>query len=357
MDVDRQRAEAILAKNWKFVKKEKLAKAISGGLSKPITELIQSKRSAPYKYVLLAQVLAKATNSELDIHFIQEKSGMGAFDARSFTKEVVVPFNRRNSNVLGTSGDPYVSNPLRVSEISLKHLKNLRDKQGWKNLHRVVNQVEKTDDPGYTKKVLLQILIEIRNRLASIKVAYPKPRRISLPDSLQLIHKYTAVASGGARPMVVACALFRAFGETFDSYDTVDTAKPTEADRPSRRVADIQCYAGEKILLAAEVKDRQITFSDAQDTFDKARENEIFELYFVSPGISDKKKLTSYAKKQFESGFNLYFLRLTTLAKVILSMTGEDGRARFLKAMREVLEEFQFSYEDRKSWADFLSKV
>ena len=57
----------------------------------------------------------------------------GAWDARSFAKDVIVPWEIENNHFLGESGDPYVSKPLRRSRLDDQQTK-VRDKGIGKSL-------------------------------------------------------------------------------------------------------------------------------------------------------------------------------------------------------------------------------
>ena len=60
-----------------------------------------------YHYVLPTQLLSKAVEPTRDCRSIQVAYGKaGAFDARSIAHKVIVPFDKRNYNVLGGYTEP-----------------------------------------------------------------------------------------------------------------------------------------------------------------------------------------------------------------------------------------------------------
>ena len=116
-------AREILRVEWAKISALAEAKKLKDWLSNPkLLEAVNLSTNSPtktYRYVLPTQVLSKLADSSLDSRCLQaSRGGYGAFDARTVAHEVIVPFDQQNENVLGGSQEPYVSNPLRVSEVS-----------------------------------------------------------------------------------------------------------------------------------------------------------------------------------------------------------------------------------------------
>ena len=91
-------------------------------------ELLESIRlsvnsnTKTYRYVLPTQLLAKIADPALDCRSLQAGADRtGSFDARTIAHQVIVPFDQANDRVLGGSPEPYVNNPVRVSEVSERH--------------------------------------------------------------------------------------------------------------------------------------------------------------------------------------------------------------------------------------------
>ena len=88
-----------------------------------------------------------------------------------------------------------------------------------------------------------QILFEIYNLLAEVKVVYPTPNRISLDGTHEIVQKYLAEKSGGDRMEALTTALFQTIGVRFKLFDEVRREKVNSADRSSGMSADIECLA------------------------------------------------------------------------------------------------------------------
>jgi len=359
------RTSQLLNEAWKEI--VKLAKAgklddclSEKGLIAAVRESVNS-RTKSYRYVLPTQVLAKVADSSLDCCCLQaSRGGAGAFDARTIAHKVVVPFDQANENVLGGSSEPYVNNPLRVQEVSPKFRKPQRDPEGWDHLCEVLEAVERKRDHQFTRKVLKQILIEVYRRLSSVHVAYPVPRRISLQKTLELIEKFTLEHSGGDRLLALASAVFITIGKHFGLFSQVRRAKITAADVASGMLADLECLDSRgEIVLAVEVKDRQITVSHLKGKMRNIREKQVSEIFFIAQGIAraDTNEVLKFQQNEFASGQNLYILDLPTLAQVTLALVGEKGRHAFLLQTANQLDQYQSDIAHRRAWATLLSSV
>ena len=105
-------AKELLAEEWNRALQEN-----APGLDPLIDELANSKVKS-IRYALITQILGKLADPKRSVLAIQLGDGSeGAWDARSFAKEVIVPWEFENKHFLGGSGEPYVSKPLRRSRL------------------------------------------------------------------------------------------------------------------------------------------------------------------------------------------------------------------------------------------------
>ena len=175
-----------------------------------IKELINSRTKA-LRYAILTQVLAKALDPSINCLAIQAKAPVtGAFDARSFCKKVVVPFERGQlNNILGASSDPYVGKPLRHSMITLDIIDQIKDKKGWKILYTILQKVEEKNDSKFTLSLLKQVLLEIRKLLLKQVVSPPILSFITTEELKEVLVSYLNKPSQGLRPQAVVYAFSR----------------------------------------------------------------------------------------------------------------------------------------------------
>ena len=275
----------ILDKAWGDV----VAKAEAGNLDEPsvdkklaaaIRQAINSTTKT-YRYVLPTQLTAKLADHRLDSRCLQAtRSGRGAFDARTIAHQVIVPFDQANHDVLGGSPEPYVNNPLRVPEISASYRAAQKNKTDWDLLVRVLSEVEKKNTRKFTRLIFFQTLIEIYRRLSTTRVSYPAPRRISLDNTMDLLNTFLASHSGGDRLLAVTASLFVIIGQRFRLYADVRRRTITTADRPAGMLADLECVAENgEIVIAVEVKDRQLTISQLRTKIPEMRKRRISEIF------------------------------------------------------------------------------
>jgi hypothetical protein len=321
-----------------------------------------NSKTKTYRYVLPTQLLAKVVDPSLDSRCLQlARGGKGAFDARSLCHKIIVPFDKANHNVLGGSGEPYASNPVRIPEISRAHRSQQKNEEGWDDLCLVLDEVEKRQSPGFTKSVFLFVMEQVFLRLGDTVISYPLPRRVSKQRSQWVIAEFLADPSGGDRPLAVASALFATIGARFFLFRDIKRAKITAADAPSGMVADIECLdKSGRIVLAVEVKDRALTVSHIQDKLPGLRSRQVSEIFFLAEkGVkpTDESKVEALVEREFSTGQNIYIFTVQSLADVLLALVGEDGRTQFLRLVGEHLDNYGSATLHRKRWAELLAQV
>ncbi len=338
MPLNYDQSRSLLDELWESVLSE-----TGGEVSEEINRLIRSKLVA-IRYSLPTQILGKLSNHGLDALSTQKGDGSdkSAWDPRSFASSVIVPWVTENQNVLGTSSDPYVSNPLRRSKIKAD-AGNVRGKADWLSLYEILNDIQTTNDPDYTRERFLEVLRAIRKRLAELSFEYYIPERISIEQTLKVVGKFLAESSGGDRALSVAAALFMTFGNSFDLYSEVVRHVINASDRSTGLSADIECKdENGEVLLAVEVKERDLTLMDVKIGIRKARRGSISEYLFNSPRTksADESEITNLIGKTWNSGTNLYRFSIDELIRVGLALAGEKARRDFLGNVGEQLNAY-----------------
>lgn len=354
-----EKAKVVLENRWKLIQSEDFKEpAIDPGIRKCIRESINSK-TLSYRYVLPTQLLAKVVEPTLDARCLQaQRGGPGAFDARSLSKSVIVPFDRGNHEVLGGSPEPYVNNPLRVPEVSSTYRNQEKDKVGWDCLDLVLSAVQ--EGKLSAENALELALKDIHSRLSLIDIVYPIPKRVSIDTLVYSVDRFCSLQSSGEHPMSVAYAIFKTIADTFQFFSDVQRAKATESDTASGRVADIECFSDGELVLAVEVKDQELILNHVQDKITRARTSSVSELMFlIQKGLKldEKGDIDDLVKKEFSGGLNIYIFELLNFARVVLSMLGEKNRTLFLKNISYSLDNFGAKLESKKQWVKILSEM
>jgi hypothetical protein len=288
-----------------------------------------------------------------------DPSDVTGWDARSLAGKVVAPFNQRQENILGTSGDPYVGNPMRIPRM-VRNDKSKKDVTGWNTLVDVLDQVELRANPDFTGAVFRQVLLEMFRRQRSLRFVYPLPPRISLEGALSLAQGFLEEKSGGDRSLALCGALFDAIGIHFGLYAKVNRARINASDEATGQAADLECVNGEgEVLLAVEVKDRRLTLIDVEGTLRKCRQRKIKDIFFSSPGVraDEQSTLDERIARAFASGQNLYIFDFLDFARSVLALGGEPIRITFLQKVGEHLDLWNTQPAHRQAWKGLLESV
>ncbi len=365
--LDFQRATKILETHWQFIVGEAAAKPnlsylADGSLQDAIRASINHKQVA-YRFCLPIQLLGKLTKPSLDCLRLQKKKGdpsdVTGWDARSLGSRVVAPFNQQQENILGTSSDPYVGNPMRIPRM-FRDDQSKKDIAGWNALIEVLDKVEAKDDPAFTRAVFRQVLLEMFRRQKSLRFVYPLPPRISLEATLKLAERFLEERSGGDRALALCGALFDAIGVHFALYSKVNRARINATDEASGQAADLECVnADGKVVLAVEVKDRTLTLADVEGTLRKSRQRQIKDIFFTTTAgeSEDNPAVQDRITKAFAGGQNLYVFDFFDLARSVLALGGEGIRMTFLKSVGEHLDMWNTQPVHRQAWKGLLQSV
>ncbi|PSR03115.1 MAG: hypothetical protein BRD50_06480 [Bacteroidetes bacterium SW_11_45_7] len=330
------------------------------GKEKKLIESISScltSRTKSYHYVLPTQVLAKINNHSLDARSLQASYG---FDARTIAHNVIVPFDQYNYNVLGGSSEPYVNNPLRHPAVTGEYREQQKNKTDWDLLVFVLDKIERKNSIAFTKKVFDQILFEIYRLLKEVKVLYATPNRISLDKALTIIKEFTSQKSGGDRVEAITTVLFQTLGERFHLFDNVLREKVNASDSSTGMAGDIECWSKGEIALLIEVKDKELTLTQLENTLNVARSNKISEvLFMLQKGILKEEFQTIHKKieGEFNSGQNIYISNLEEFVKNLLILLGESGRTEFIAKVGQELDQSNSPISTKKHWAQLLQNT
>ncbi|OGC91341.1 MAG: hypothetical protein A2W25_09150 [candidate division Zixibacteria bacterium RBG_16_53_22] len=355
----------ILERIWKEIIESAPEENPSASINDDILHCINSSINSPvktYRYVLPTQLVAKLANPKLNSRCIQASlGGKGAFDARTIAHKMIVPFDQQNNGVLGGSTEPYVNNPLRVPEFSAKYRKSQKNKTVWDCLCKVLDSIEQADDPNYTMSIFRQVSREIYNRLATIKITYPSPLRISLDKAMMLIGDFLHDLSGGDRLLALTSAIFMVIGDRMKLFSKVERAHITASDASTGLAADLECLSEDgELILAVEVKDRILTVNQIRGKIPAIRERKISEVLFIAQrGIAseDEAQINQLIQNEFVIGHNYYVIDFFSLATVVLALIGEDGRRDFLAQVGNQLDSYDSEISSRRAWAHLLSEI
>ena len=323
-----------------------------GNLDGQVERLVNSP-TASIRFAVFTQLLGKIADPARSLIVLQLAAG---WDARSFCSAVVVPWVRANNNVVGSSGDPYVSNPLRRPTLHERQ-DQLRDRAAWDALVAFLGPLDRASS-GDLQDAFRRVLRANVRRLSRQTFLYPIPQRISLGDLESKVDKFLDIQSGGLRPLAVATALLRLVGEGFSLFSNVTSQGINEADAATGMPGDIMCFQGEDLRLVVEVKDVNLTIAHVSASSLKAKESEegIASLLFAVPGIhqQDEKAIAAVVGQEWAAGLNIYSANILTLMRSVFVLLEETWRIRFLRGIGSELDRHQ-DQAARRSWYDLLT--
>jgi hypothetical protein len=330
-----------------------------GNYPPEIGRLVNSSQTA-IRFCLPTQLLGKLVDPGLDAMCLQKgDGGAGRWDPRGFATKVVVPWNRYNQSVLGPSGDPYVSNPLRRPRVDAG-LDQMDDREQWETLCTVLRTVEDTNAPELTAQVFTQVLTAIRDRLRELTFTYVVPSRVSLRQAMELVRIYVKERSGGDRGLAIAAALFETIRKRLGLYSEIRRNVINAADAATNSAADLECIGADgAVRLAVEVKERRIGGADVQDMVAKARLHGIKEFLICADGVlaAEEDAVARTFAVAWASGTNLYHLTTADLMRATLPLMGEEGVRDFVAEVGRQLDTFGTQPRHRQAWKTLLDQL
>ncbi len=312
------------------------------------------------RYAFVTQLLGKAADPARSLMCLQRSSSeKGAWDARSFSTAVIVPWVADNHNVLGTSAEPYVSKPLRRARLD-SGMSHLRNKAQWQALADFFVPLE-NERPEAIEEIFRRCLRSLARRLARQKFKYPIPKRVGMNDLDGLLKSFLGTPSRGLRPLAASVALMRTLGDAFSLFSSVKSQGLNEADAAGGMPGDIVCYGRDKkVALVVEVKDYELTVADLRASVRKAHEAEdrLSNLLFAVPGIKeqDRNEIETRIRSTWASGLNVYRVDIETLAGTTFVLLDEEWRTKFLKEIGEELDT-RGEHRHREAWRRLLSEL
>ena len=338
------------------------SEVLTSGSNKPDAEVdrLVSSKVVSIRYAVLTQLLGKVADPTRSLLFFQlgEKE-VGAWDARSFCASVIVPWVSDNHDVLGTSAEPYASKPLRRKRLE-RDAPNIRDKTEWAALYDFFAPLDRASDDKLEKAVR-RCLGSVARRLSLQSFKYQIPIRVSLPNLCNAVESFLSKPSGGSRTLSVVAAMMQVLGDGLSIFTRVESQGINEADAASGAPGDIMCYdETDNMVLAVEVKDRDLTLSDVRSSTRKVRESDdtLSNLLFATPGIRDQEssKIHESMTAAWASGLNIYQVDIIDLTKYIFVLLPEEWRPVFLRQIGKELDR-RGDHEHRHAWHRLLSAL
>ena len=132
-------------------------------------------------------------------------------------------------------------------------------------------------------------------------------------------------------------------------------------DAASGAPGDVMCYGPNgDLILAVEVKERELTLSDVRSSSRKAREADaaLTSLLFATPGVKkkDDRAIRESAATAWASGLNVYQADIIELAASTFVLLAEKWRPALLRQIGAELDR-RGDHAHRHAWRDLLSSL
>ena len=274
--VDDLKAKKALELAWAKIDSEP---SISEPPNSRIEKIINSKH-VTFKYILVTGYLAKCINPRVHARALQASSSLsGAYDARSLCHGVVVGFEKEKGNLFGLSNEPFVNKPARHPEHNGKN-PQLRDTALAIALHEALEYTQTARQSDVFHGLIHILRLGKANADSVIHVKHQV--EISLNAVMSFMKQFLSEADGGARLVAVWGGLTHLLSER----NRIIVHPPNNSDKYSKTVGDVEVYDGDKLVSAAECKQRPINLDDVKHGIRKAEENGLSEYTFVfSDGV------------------------------------------------------------------------
>ena len=337
------------------------AAAMAANETKPDLEIdaLANSNGVAVRYALVTQLLGKIADPSRNLNTVQLAAGeTGAWNARSFSDAVVVPWVSDNQHVLGTSAEPYASKPLRRERIE-RNMPNVRYQADWNALVALFDCLESSDGEA-VKEAFRRVLRSLVRRLASQTFGYAIPQRISLRRLQIILDAFLSSPSGGLRPLAITAALMRTVGGAFSLFSKVESQGINEADAASGIPGDVICYClddPKRICLAIEVKDLELTLAHIDASSLKAKQADVglANVLFTVPGVraANCDYIAARIATEWASGMNIYVVSIRTLVDALFVLVDESWRVRLVREIGDELDARQ-DQSARRAWHDLL---
>ena len=281
-----------------------------------------------FRYMLVTGLLAAVTDMRLHPRCLQVTSGVaGAFDARSFCQEVIVPFEKTFlKGRLGGSNEPYANKPARFEMIEKSNkVRKGGDAILLGKLYDVleyVRQLTMKERETVFKYAMHLVLQRSPNEANVVSLSPIDGNKICASDFFDFFEARTKGES--------AVASLAAFFRTFYGKDTEVLVHPsTESGASSKEVGDIDLNFTDGRRYAVEVKDKPFTKIDVDHACGKAALAGVRRVIFAVGHAAEQAIVAegALAEKWAQKGIELSFVKISALLGVGLALSDNTMRS------------------------------
>ncbi|HCL3865648.1 TPA: restriction endonuclease, SacI family [Pseudomonas aeruginosa] len=243
-------------------------------------------RHLTYRYILLTNLLAKATNGRAHGLALQAGATLdGAFDSRSLCHKVVVDFDRDPNQLagkLGRSNEPYLNKPARYT--ALTHQNAVRRGYDRSILEKCIDILGGLANAADAERALVDAAYFTLQREPLIaEVAELEGDDATLHRVLTTFGERVLTTSNEGESCVILTGLaFFLLGHSDGRFYDIRVHPTNQAGSSSREILDVDVYVhGQGLIHAAEVKDKAFTYNDVEHAARKVKSAGLDRFFFV----------------------------------------------------------------------------
>ena len=324
-----------------------------------LSTLLRSK-SVSHRFAAITQIAGVFFDSTRNPFCLQLGEGNeGDWDARSFASSVIVPWLRNHESPLGTSGDPYVGNPLRRPIIEAEPQGVKRSALPlWNALHSLVGAIE--EDRVKAERYLHQAIAII------MRIRDENERPLILPDRMSpssiaaAVEEFLREPSGGERALSVLTAIFEVVIGPLIQAHKIERSVINSSDASAGTVGDLMIYdADNNLLIAIEVKERSLSLEDVRTMLAKVVEKNELSVVFAAPSVEavDSEEVSLLYEKSFRNRVACHFVPVQEFLRVAFSISNERKFVDFVTGVETNLIKYRTQPHNRNRWREIISDL
>ncbi len=261
--------------------------SISCDIKHAIDFILEGKSCLTYRYILFTALTAKVTDARIDILSLQASDDTaGSYDARSFCKHVIFPFQREflNDVLDGSNEDPLVNNPGRHPRLSKSNKSANGDPK--RALDMLCDYLPRIDTQAKAKSSLdyfmTKCLEEVERKQEEASTFEAAILTTNAFEARKFMSELLDKNFGGSALLLVANSIFSVLFSESDGYRVVPHPV-NQAGTSSKQMSDLDIFTDDGApYLAIELKDKPFTETEVKKAAQTAHEHSAPSMLFIA---------------------------------------------------------------------------
>lgn len=319
------------------------------------SKILFESATQSYREALIGCALARIVDPECDIRLPYVNHGPRAFNGRTLDERVVNPFlqDRR----IPCSKGPYLASIRRSVRFVPETATGLRDKAMYAAFLTLLGRLETADGEGATR-ILDHVLVRFIALREASEVPVSRVLRLSARQTARLLAEFGRSPSGGLSPVLIAVATL----ETVVAFNglgwTLERQGINVADKATGAGGDITLRAGDRVVTAIEVTEREIDEARVVSTFQTKIVPHGLENYlFLHADTPPTEAALAAAERYFAQGHDIGFARVDAWAGTWAATLGQSARLDLIRRLADLLSERGVPAGVRVAWNDAAARA